>query len=127
MPRATAVCCRWPRSSWLSFSSAPARLICRPSTSPSQPSVSASAIRAIQPGAQCAQLGTSVAADVLHKARLKLLDHLLVADATRCESCGAEPGQVCRTTSGKDATAPHAARVRAAAALNAAARDSQNR
>ncbi|MBX7553194.1 hypothetical protein K1Y78_35585 [Streptomyces sp. tea 10] len=48
MPRSTAVGCPWPRSSWRSFSSAPTRLTWRPSTSPSQPSASASAIRAIK-------------------------------------------------------------------------------
>lgn len=43
-PRSTAVCCPFPRPSWRSFCSAPARPTWRPSTLPSQPSVLASAI-----------------------------------------------------------------------------------
>ncbi len=46
IPSSTVV--RERRSSWASLSSAPARLTLRPSTSPSQPSCSASAMRAIR-------------------------------------------------------------------------------
>ena len=44
-PRLTVVARRDRSSSWASFYSAPARLILRPSTSPSQPSLSASVMR----------------------------------------------------------------------------------
>ena len=48
IPRSTGARVRVRRSIWASLSSAPARLILSPSTSPSQPSRSASAMRAVR-------------------------------------------------------------------------------
>ncbi|MEV0531572.1 hypothetical protein [Kitasatospora sp. NPDC050463] len=62
-------------------------------------------------GEQCQRRDRSAAGSV-HTPRRRLGLHAQVAAVTACESCGAMEGSLCRTSSGKSALDPHAARRR---------------